>query len=88
MERGFRSAAGGIKARHREGLSLGKPLERRWKLGAEVWGLDTSPVLIPGQRGELKTLEGLQRPESLLGVLIAVGGGPRERGPSGTQQKG
>lgn len=52
-----------------------------------MWGLDTGPVLIPGQGGELKTLEGLQRPEPPLEVRMAVGGGPRERGPSGTQQK-
>lgn len=82
-KRGFRHAAGEIKARHGEGLSYAKTPERRWKLGGEVWFVS----LGAGPGGEPKTLEGLQRPEPLLEVLIAVGGGLRERGPSGTQQK-
>lgn len=82
-KRGFRHAAGEIKARHGEGLSYAKTPERRWKLGGEVWFVS----LGAGPGGEPKTLEGLQRPEPLLEVLIAVRGGLRERGPSGTQQK-
>lgn len=87
-ERGFSYAAGRIKARHGEGLSLEKKtLGQRRKLVGEVWGVGTSPVFPGPQGGERKTLEGLQRPEPLLEVLMAVGGGLRERGPSGTQQK-
>lgn len=36
-ERGFKHAAGEIKASHGEGLSHAKTPERRWKLGGEMW---------------------------------------------------